>query len=30
MLALGAGLVVTGWAIEPVTTHAAFSETDSE
>ena len=28
MLALSAGLVVTGWAIEPVTTHAAFSETD--
>ena len=30
MVALGAGLIVTGWAIEPVTAHAAFSATDGE
>jgi hypothetical protein len=29
MLAVSTGMVVTGWAIEPVTTHAAFSGTDS-
>jgi hypothetical protein len=30
MLAVSTGMVVTGWAVEPVTTHAAFSGTDSE
>jgi len=29
MLAVSTGMVVTGWAIEPVTTQAAFSGTDS-